>query len=383
MKNILFIAWHDVRYQLRQGGTLVWLFVMPPIFFYFIGTVTGGFQGNLTGGTATPIVIAAEAPGFLRNQIDLRLRENEFDTEWRESVVADAEGNLPRRVLTFDANLTAQVIAGEQVTASYDTRASALSREFEAIRIQRSLYTAIADVVVAESRSENPLDANALDELNAETRVWQLDVATAGKRQIIPNGFDQAIPGILVMFTLLILLTSGSSMLVVERMQGLLRRLASAPMTRGEVVAGKWGGRMVLAALQVGFAVIVGTVVFKMQWGPDILMIAVVLAAWAAFCASAGLLLGSIAATEGQASGLGVLFANLLAALGGCWWPIEVTPGWMQTLQNFMPTGWAMDALHKLISFEAGAMSALPQVITLLVGALLVAGLAINRFRYE
>jgi ABC-type multidrug transport system permease subunit len=383
MKNILFIAWHDVRYQLRQGGTLVWLFVMPPIFFYFIGTVTGGFQGNLTGGTATPIVIAAEAPGFLRNQIDLRLRENEFDTEWRESVVADAEGNLPRRVLTFDANLTAQVIAGEQVTASYDTRASALSREFEAIRIQRSLYTAIADVVVAESRSESPLDANALNELNAETRVWQLDVATAGKRQIIPNGFDQAIPGILVMFTLLILLTSGSSMLVVERMQGLLRRLASAPMTRSEVVAGKWGGRMVLAALQVGFAVIVGTVVFKMQWGPDILMIAVVLAAWAAFCASAGLLLGSIAATEGQASGLGVLFANLLAALGGCWWPIEVTPGWMQTLQNFMPTGWAMDALHKLISFEAGAMSALPQVITLLVGALLVAGLAINRFRYE
>jgi ABC-type Na+ efflux pump permease subunit len=383
MKSILFIAWHDVRYQLRQGGTLVWLFVMPPIFFYFIGTVTGGFQSGLTGGAATPIVIAAETPGFLQDQIDLRLRENEFDAEWREVVVADAEGNLPRRVLTFDANLSAQIVAGEPVKASYDTRASALSRDFEAIRIQRSLYTAIADVVVAEARSEDPLDADALTELNAETRVWQLDVATAGKRQVIPNGFDQAIPGILVMFTLLVLLTSGSSMLVVERMQGLLRRLASAPMTRGEVVAGKWGGRMVLAALQVGFAVIVGTFVFKMQWGPDVAMIAVVLASWAAFCASAGLLLGSVAKTEGQASGLGVLAANLLAALGGCWWPIEVTPGWMQSLQNFMPTGWAMDALHKLISFEAGAMAALPQVITMLVASLFVAALAINRFRYE
>ena len=383
MKSILFIAWHDVRYQLRQGGTLVWLFVMPPIFFYFIGTVTSGFQSGLTGGDATQIIVAAESPWFLEEQIDLRLRENDFDPEWRETVEADVEGTLPLRVLSFDADLSAQIVAGEPVKASYDTKASALSRDFEAIRIQRSLYTAIADVVVAGARSENPLDADALNELNAETRVWQLDVATAGKRQIIPNGFDQAIPGILVMFTLLVLLTSGSSMLVVERMQGLLRRLASAPMTRSEVVAGKWGGRMVLAALQVGFAVIVGTVVFKMQWGPDILMIALVLASWAAFCASAGLLLGSIAATEGQASGLGVLFANLLAALGGCWWPIEVTPNWMQTLQNFMPTGWAMDALHKLISFEAGAMSALPQVITLLVAALLVTGLAINRFRYE
>ena len=42
MRNALFIAWHDVRHQLRQAGTLVWVFVMPPVFFYFIGTVTGG-----------------------------------------------------------------------------------------------------------------------------------------------------------------------------------------------------------------------------------------------------------------------------------------------------------------------------------------------------
>jgi len=60
-----------------------------------------------------------------------------------------------------------------------------------------------------------------------------------------------------------------------------------------------------------------------------------------------------------------------------------VTPGWMQGLQKLMPTGWTMDALHKLISFEAGAMSAVPNVAALLVGALVVTVLAINRFRYE
>ena len=36
--------------------------------------------------------------------------------------------------------------------------------------------------------------------------------------------------------------------------------------------------------------------------------------------------------TEGQAVGIGVLATNVLAALGGCWWPIEITPAWMQTL---------------------------------------------------
>ena len=251
------------------------------------------------------------------------------------------------------------------------------------MRIQRSLYTVLADITVADAQSDGPLSISALAALNAEPRIWQLDVVPAGNRQDIPRGFEQSIPGTLVMFTLLVLLTSGASMLAIERKQGLLRRLASAPISRTEIVAGKWGGRMALSVLQIGVAMVVGTLLFKMQWGPDFGMVIVILCAWAAFCASAGLLLGSIARTERQAASLGVLVANLLAALGGCWWPIEITPAWMQFVQKLLPTGWAMDALHKLISFEAGAMSALPNAFGLFVAALLVTLLAVKRFRYE
>jgi ABC-type multidrug transport system permease subunit len=274
-------------------------------------------------------------------------------------------------------------VAGEQVTAVFNTSASSLTRDFEKIRIQRSLYTVLADIAVADAQSANGLSAAGLDVLNAETRTWRLQVESAGKRKTIPSGFDQAVPGILVMFTLLVLLTSGAAMLATERRQGLLMRLASAPISRTELVAGKWSGRMALAILQIVFAVIAGTLLFRMRWGPDFAAVLVVLIAWAAFCASAGMLLGSIARTDGQAVGLGVLAANLLAALGGCWWPIEVTPEWMQALQNLLPTGWAMDALHKLISFEAGAVSALPQLAALLLGSILVAALAVRQFRYQ
>jgi ABC-type multidrug transport system permease subunit len=153
-------------------------------------------------------------------------------------------------------------------------------------------------------------------------------------------------------------------------------------MSRTEVVAGKWGGRMILATVQVGAALCIGTWLFSMDWGPDLAMILFVLAAWAGFCASAGLLVGSLATTEAQAGGLGVLAANTLAALGGCWWPIEVTPPWMQTLQNFTPTGWTMDAMHKLISFQSGAASALPQLAIIIVATLVVTAFAVNRFKY-
>ncbi len=383
MRQILFIAWNDAKLQLRQGSTLVWLLVMPPIFFYFIGTVTGGFAGGVSGGQATPLLVVAESPGFLQAQINLRLEENDFAPEWvREPTVVEDE-TQPRRTLSFAANLSDQIKAGNRVAVSFETKASALSRDFEIIRIQRSLYTALADIAVTDAADESELSAADLVALNAEPRIWKLDVSSAGQRQKIPSGFEQAIPGILVMFTLLVLLTSGGSLLVIERQQGLLRRLASAPISRSEVVYGKWGGRMVLAAVQVTVALGVGTLLFKMNWGPDLAMVIVVLAAWAGFCASAGLLVGSIAKTERQASGLGVLVANALAALGGCWWPIEVTPAWMQTLQNFLPTGWTMDALHKLISFQSGAASALPQLAILVVATVVVAALAVNRFQYE
>jgi ABC-type multidrug transport system permease subunit len=383
VKNILFIAWHDAIYQLRQGSTLVWVFVMPPIFFYFIGTVTGGFATTISGGQGTPITVVAASPGFLKEQLDLRLAENDFTTTWVESITDDAGVAAPRRSLTIGDDLTRHVLAGEMVSIRYATKSTALAREFETIRIQRSIYTALADIVVADLSQPGELLARDLAALNEKPRIWNLDVSPAGKRKIIPSGFQQAVPGILVMFTLLVLLTSGGTMLVIEREKGLLRRLASTPISRREVVTGKWGGRMVLAILQVAAAMLVGSILFQMDWGPDLPMVIVVLAVWAGFCASAGLLLGSIATTQGQVSGLGVLSANLLAALGGCWWPIEVTPGWMQTIQKFTPTGWTMDALHKLISFQSGSASVLPQLAVLIVATLLLASVAVRRFRYE
>jgi len=382
MKNILFIAWQDVRNQLRQGSTLLWLFVMPPIFFYFIGTVTGGFSAGLSGGQATPLTVVAESPGFLRDQIDLRLAANQFEAEWVEAIDLTVAGEVPARILTFDASMSDKVLAEEQVQASYETSANSLTREFEEIRMQRALYTALADIVIADATT-GPLSAEALISLNNAPRVWQLDVSPAGQSVVIPSGFQQAVPGILVMFTLFVLLSSSGSLLVQERTQGLLRRLASTPISKAEVIAGKWDGRMVLAAIQISVALMFGTFLFSMDWGPNLGMVMLVLVAWGGFCASAGLWLGTVANTQAQAGGLGVLAANGLAALGGCWWPIEVAPAWMQFVQKLIPTGWTMDALHKLISFQADASSVIPNIAMLLAAAAVFGGLAVRRFRYE
>jgi ABC-type multidrug transport system permease subunit len=187
----------------------------------------------------------------------------------------------------------------------------------------------------------------------------------------------------MVMFVLLTMLSTSAVWLVIERKQGILRRLASTPASRAAIVTGKWGARLGLSAIQIAFAMITGAVLFGVRWGPNLWAILVVLAAYSALAVSAAVLLGSVARSEGQVIGIGVLSANLLGALGGCWWPIEITPRWAQTLALLLPTGWAMDALHKLVSFGDSPSAVLPHVFALAAAALVLGAIAIRRFRFE
>ena len=94
----------------------------------------------------------------------MRLRDNDYLPEWREAAAPVSEDNpASQRVLRFGPNLTQAVIAGEVLTASYDTRAASIARDFESIRIARSLYTTLGDIVVVNANAE--ISAASLQEL--------------------------------------------------------------------------------------------------------------------------------------------------------------------------------------------------------------------------
>jgi ABC-type multidrug transport system permease subunit len=72
-------------------------------------------------------------------------------------------------------------------------------------------------------------------------------------------------------------------------------------------------------------------------------------------------------------AGICVLASLLMAALGGCWWPLEIGPPVMKTIALCLPTGWALEALHQLISFGSGFGAVLKPI-----GVLLAFGAAAN-----
>jgi ABC-type multidrug transport system permease subunit len=267
-----------------------------------------------------------------------------------------------------------------QLELAYD--AEGMAGDYESVRGSRAVYTLLADVIVTAEDGGAPTAAG-IAALDAMPRGLTVDVKSAGRRQRIPTGFEQTIPGIMVMFALLVMTTSGSALLVVERNQGLLRRLAYTPIPRAAVVLGKLGGKYAVGVVQIAFAMLAGTLIFGMDWGPDLAAVVVVLLVYAALTTALGVLLGSVARTEGQVVGIGVISSNVLAALGGCWWPIEITPPWAQALQLWLPTGWAMDALHKLISFGAGPASVVPHVAGMALAVAVLVWLSIRAFRFE
>jgi hypothetical protein len=121
-----------------------------------------------------------------------------------------------RRRLVIPEAFTSEVLAGRDMEVRLVDHRDSLSGDYDQIRVSQAVYSVLADLVVTGEAGEDPT-AEAFAELNRVDRTLTLSVFPAGERRVVPNGFAQAIPGNMVMFTLLVLLTSGTVLLVVER----------------------------------------------------------------------------------------------------------------------------------------------------------------------
>ncbi|MHC4377904.1 MAG: ABC transporter permease [Planctomycetota bacterium] len=378
------IATHDLRVALRQRETQLWTFLMPILFFWFIGTVTGGFAPSGPAGDLDPVpldVHVEPGAGFVVEGLVARLEQSGFAVN-RIDAAAHSEADPERLALFVPADLSQRLLAGEDQVLRFQGKSGGLFGEFGEFALQQAVLGTLGDLT-ALAALERPPSAEALAELREAPSSVTLDVRPARRdqRAVIPSGFDQAVPGTMVMFTLLLLLTSGASTWIIERREGVLLRLGAAPIQRTAVVLGKALGKGGLGAVQLTYAMVLGHLAFGVDWGPNLPAVALLLFSYAAFLSGLSLWLGNLAKNEGQAIGLGVLCGNVFGALGGCWWPIEVTPEWMQTLSLFLPTGWAMDGLHKLVSFGAPPAEVLPHVGGMLLGAIAMLALLARRLR--
>jgi ABC-type multidrug transport system permease subunit len=291
------------------------------------------------------------------------------------NVVAPEQAGQAKRGIRIPADFTQCVLAKQKVNVEF-FKIEGSDDQFAALvelRLVRALVALNAHLIEnAAVHGGAPPTEEALQALIQSPNPVTLDARFAGRKPI-PVGFNQSLPGIMVMYLLMNLMIFGGSLVAAERRSGVLRRLSINPVRRSELVFGRMYGLMLLAAVQIVYFLLVGQFVFKVNIGDHLAAVALVAFVFAWVACSLGVLVGCLVQAQDKVVGLCLLLAMPMAALGGCWWPLEITPDFLQKAAHAVPTAWALDGLHQLITFGGGLGGALPAI-----GVLAIYGLAAN-----
>jgi len=359
MRQVLVIAWYDIKRVLREKESLFWLFVGPLIFTVFFGLLfrpASPERPRLT-------VVNQDATDELLRAL----------TPWLEqdgiTVVAGTGVEKDRLTLVIPRGAAEAMQAARGIAytlhAGADESNAERSTRFKVQKALTRIYMGVAVPAAGAAPVEGPL------------AVRTADIGVS--RREMTTGFQRSVPAYLVMFVFLNLLVSGAG-IAEDRASGRLRRMAMAPVSREEIVLGKLLGRFAIGWIQIvymlGFGLLVG-----IRWADHGWLFFGFLSLFALASASLGILLGTLFKDPDKCASIAVWVAILLAPLGGLWWPLEIVGPFMRQLAYVVPTGWAMEGVNAMLAFGAGFTDVAPFALGFLILFAVTFPLAARRLR--
>ncbi len=357
IRPILTLAAGELRLVLKERQALVWILIMPIAFIGLFGKLMGG--GGST--TKTALTVVDRDRSFLSEAFLENLRGEGFVLR---NVSPDSAGIVESiRTVTVPLGFSDSLASGNRVALRMELGKNSNSdRDMTAeVHIQKAIVrtlAVLAEIDTAEVRPklpvENPGFQQRFREMSARPSVVEVISRNAGRGKAVPSGFAASAPAMLVLFMLVNTVIYSALLLTEEKQTRCLARLASQPVSRFGLLTGKLLGRLALAIGQSVILLIAGRLLYGVYWGPSPAGLFFLLVCLGLACASLGMMLGALLRTPEQAGAVGWIVPLFLSAIGGCWWPLEIVPQWLQIAGHISPAAWAMGALHGLISFGRG-----------------------------
>ena len=409
LRKALQIARLYLRTTFRERSVYIFSFLMPLLFTFVLGLAISGTGGG-EGATSWPLDVVNDDAGALGGNLVMRLgADSVLDVSLvnRETALSEMEEGEAAAALLIPTDFSAILLDGQSISLEFHANADTA---FQAQIVEQAVLAATAQlsgslsaaelsVRVADrvglftSDSAESAPATYLDDAFAAAEArWaagapvmvEVEQATRIRTEevAIPDGVQQTSPGMTVGFAMY-LTTTGGSALILEREQCTLRRLIVMPMHRATILLGKLLGIYFAVIIQMAILILAGAFLFGVSWGQSPAALVLIVLSFALTSASLGMLMAALARTYDQADALRTILVMSLASLGGAWWPLEIVPEWMQVLGHALPTAWAMDGFHDIITRGLGVEAVLPEVGVLIGFAALFLLIGVWRFRYE
>ena len=382
-RQIAVLAGNDLRLAARDRAAFIWMLLLPLALMWMFGSMNRG-----GGPPKTSLGVEDRDGGWLARAVVKELAGERIElTEVRSGQTGNQEA--PARILIIPQGFTANALAGRQQTLRLEKSSNAseefsLAAEAHVVRAIVRIVGRLAEVgPAAASDPQGEEQRRTFTALGARPPLVSVAVSTAGGGRPVPHGFAQSVPGTLTMTVLMMTLIYGAVFLTLEKRQGMIRRQATLPLPRGAVYLGKLAGRLLIAGAQAVLLLLAGRFLFHLSWGSSPGGLALLLGSYLLAVAALSTFLGAVLSTPEQASALGWILSMILAALGGCWWPSEVMPRWLWRASHVLPTPWAMDGFHALISFGHGIEAVVIPAIVLVGFAVFFAVLGSRFLRAE
>ena len=398
MKKIFAIAWKDTIIRFASSSELLFFIILPIIFTFLLagGTPSGDDDNRI------PFDVVDEANTVISKEI---IAELENSTAVRPDVVtrAEAEDQFEERRAAAVFIIPAGVDIASLQNGTAEVELLQQPNNIDATIAQRAVLTAIRRVSSAFSAAQNAVSqrenrqafvsdaekqayfesslqmAQSLHQ-DAPERVNVVEGTTEDQIDYDPRANSSA--GQLITWVFVPLFAI-SALFAYERQQGTLRRLLTTPSYKATFLLGTISGQVVMALVQMLLLVGFGIIAMKLNWGREPLALFLILFCSALAAAAFGTTMGTFIKTEGQASGLSIMFGMVFALMGGCWYPLELFPPAIQNAVKVLPTTWAMQGMLDLVLRGGGLMDILPEAGVLLGFAALFFSVGVWRFRFE
>ena len=385
LRQAVLLASKDTRIFFRDRAALAFSFLLPFIFVIGfslalrdVGPVTESLQ--FTVATQETTGISAQAVEAITASGDVQIEAMGYE----EALAAVEAGDIDGFV-AFPSDFTQRFLAGETaalevvVGEAQPANEAALRGFAQEIASRFSEARATLSAVIALGSTQEA--AAAMQELLSDTGGPAIGLQVEQIGEVAPfNTSNFVLPGYLTMFVFFTA-AMGAEALARERQTHTLERLMANGVRRESLIVGKFFAGAIIGVVQVVVMWTIGALAFNIDLGASpsavILLSLLMVVASAAFA----VLLASFVSNVRTASAAGVLTSLVLAPIGGSWWPLFITPPFMQSLAKLTPHGWANDALNRLMLFGAEFGDVLPSMAALLVFAALFLSAALWRFR--